>query len=169
VSLELQPIGLREALTFVERHHRHHGAPQGGKFAVAVNGPCECGGPEPTRFTCEHGCEDGRRVVGVAVVGRPVSKERDDGWTAEVTRVCVLEGNPNACSMLYAAAWRAARALGYRRMGTYILAREPGTSLRAAGWRFVGLTEDARGWNRRRRPRVDTHPLEQKELWEATA
>jgi hypothetical protein len=166
VRVELQPIGLREALVFVERHHRHHGAPQGGKFAVAVSEPCPLciGGVD-----CWNCDGSGRLVCGVAVIGRPVARHVDDGWTAEVTRVCVLEGHPNGCSMLYAAAWRACRALGYRRLVTYTLKREPGTSLAAAGWRFVGLTEDARGWSRPKRARVDTHPLEQKRLWEATA
>lgn len=148
MTLSLQPITLTEARVFVTRHHRHHGAPTGGLFAVAVT--------------------DGETVRGVAVIGRPVSRMLDNGWSAEVTRVCTL-GEKNAPSMLYAAAWRAARALGYRRLLTYTLVREPGTSLRAAGWREVGRTEDARGWNRPGRPRVDTHPLEQKRIWEATA
>lgn len=149
MRLQLQPMTLREARVFVARHHRHHDAPVGGLFAVAVS--------------------DGEQVAGVAVVGRPVSRFLDDGWTAEVTRCCVLEGFRNACSMLYAAAWRAARALGYRRLVTYTLAREPGGSLRAAGWREVGRTQDARGWDRPGRPRVDTYPLEQKRIWEAPA
>jgi len=158
VTLELQPITIKEAKVFVARHHRHHEAPQGGLFAVAVNADYEGTDGEVVRH-----------VVGVAILGRPVAPERQDGWTAEVSRVCVLEGNPNACSMLYAACWRACRALGYRRCGTYILASEPGTSLRAAGWRLIGMAGDPRGWNRAKRPRVDTHPLEQKELWEARA
>jgi hypothetical protein len=104
----------------------------------------------------------------VAIVGRPVSRHLDDGWTVEVTRLCALEDTPNACSMLYAAAWRAARALGYRRCITYTLASEPGTSLTAAGWTLLG--ERGGGpWSRADRPRVDTHPLEQKQLWERVA
>lgn len=74
----------------------------------------------------------------------------------------------NACSALYAAAWRVARALGYRRLITYTLPDEGGASLRGAGWRLVG----ARGggnWNTPSRPRVDTavHLRGQKLLWEA--
>lgn len=170
MALELQPITLKEALVFVERHHRHHDAPQGGLFAVAVNAHVpprsfpEWGGHVPGLPVTEWP----REVVGVAIIGRPVAKARQDGYTAEVTRVCVLEHNPNACSMLYAASWRAARALGYRRLGTYLLKDEPATSVKAAGWRFVGMTEDAkRGWTRPNRPRVDTHPIEQKQIWEA--
>lgn len=74
----------------------------------------------------------------------------------------------NACSLLYAAAWRAARALGYRRLVTYILASEPGTSLRAAGWRCVAQTSGGT-WDRPSRPRVDLHPLQAKLRWEAGA
>lgn len=149
MRLELQPITLREARAFVNRHHRHHRAPQGGLFAVAVN--------------------NGNGVlVGVAIVGRPVARHLDNGWTAEVTRLCVLEGFPHACSKLYAACWRAVRAMGYHRAITYILASERGYSVEAAGWRCVGKTK-AEGWNRPSRPRVDTHPVEQKLLWEACA
>jgi hypothetical protein len=143
-TLRLQPITLREARAFVNKHHRHHHAPQGGLFAVAV------------------GAE---QVEGVAIIGKPVARMNDDGWTAEVTRVCTL-GAPNACSMLYGAAWRCARALGYRRLLTYTLASEDGGSLRAAGWRIIGQT-DGGSWSRTSRPRVDTHPTEQKTIWGA--
>jgi hypothetical protein len=145
VSLLLQPITLREARAFVSAHHRHHRAPQGGLFAVAVG---EAGA-----------------VAGVAIIGKPVARMNDDSWTAEVTRVCTL-GTGNACSMLYGAAWRAARALGYKRLITYTLASEAGTSLRAAGWRVIGQTAGG-SWSRTSRPRVDTHPTEQKTLWSA--
>jgi hypothetical protein len=92
----------------------------------------------------------------------------DDGWTAEVIRVAVLEGQRNACSKLYSAAKRAAQAMGYRRVLTYTLASEPGSSLKAAGWVPKGLTGGG-SWSRPSRPRVDTAQLEQKQLWEAIA
>lgn len=113
MKLSLQPITLREAAAFVRRHHRHHGPARGWRFGIAVN--------------------DGEKVVGVAMVGRPVARGMDDGWTLEVNRCCT-DGTRNAASMLYGAAARAARALGYRRLVTYTLASERGTSLRAAGW-----------------------------------
>jgi hypothetical protein len=87
----LKPINLRHARAFVAAVHRHHGAPQGGKFALAA-------------------WHDGT-LVGVAIVGRPVSRALDDGWTAEVIRVAT-DGTRNACSFLYARAKRAAQALG---------------------------------------------------------
>jgi L-amino acid N-acyltransferase YncA len=143
-NLSLQPITLREAMAFTDRHHRHHKAPQGGLFAVAVN--------------------DGENVVGVAVVGRPVARMFDNGFTAEVTRLCTL-GHKNACSMLYSAAWRACRALGYRRLVTYTLADEGGSSLRAAGWKLIGEAGGG-SWGRAGRPRVSTN-TGAKLLWEA--
>jgi len=141
--LELQPITQKEAFAFIEVNHRHHKPPQGFKFAIAVN--------------------DGAKVVGVVTVGRPVSRHLDNGFTAEVTRCCT-DGTKNAASMLYAAAQRACRAMGYRRVITYTLKSEPGTSLKAAGWTALYETP-GRTWNNRSRPRVDKHPLGQKVLW----
>lgn len=143
--LNLQPITYPEACRFIESVHRHHLPPQGWKFGIAVN--------------------DGQRVVGVITVGRPVSRMLDDGWTLEVTR-CATNGTKNAPSMLYGAASRAAFALGYKRIITYTMQTEPGTSLVSANWRKIG---EAGGgtWNRMDRPRVDTHPVGQKILWES--
>ena len=145
MGLQLQPITYPEACKFIKQYHRHHLPPQGWKFGVAVN--------------------DGEKVVGVITVGRPVARHLDDGWTLEVTRSCT-DGTPNANSKLYSAAWRATRALGYKRLITYTLQSEPGTSLRAAGWKLVGKAGGGT-WNRKSRPRVDTHPVGQKLLWEA--
>lgn len=145
--IALQPITQKEAFAFIVNHHRHHQAPQGWLFGVAAN--------------------DGEQVVGVAVVGRPVARMLQDGYTAEVTRLCT-DGTPHVASKLYAAAWRAARALGYRRLITYILDSEPGTSLLAAGWRLVGVAGGG-SWDRKDRPRVDTHPTGQKKLWEVAS
>lgn len=143
--LRLVTIGLDEANAFVARHHRHHRAVVGHKFSL--------------------GAALGERIVGVAIVGRPVSRRRDDGMTLEVTRLCT-DGTRNACSFLYGAAARACFALGFARLGTYILASESGTSLRAAGWRLVATTP-GRSWSVPSRPRVDTHPLGSRTLWEA--
>lgn len=107
--------------------------------------------------------------MGIVVVGRPVARHMADGWTAEVTRLCT-DGSRNACSLLYAAAWRACRAMGYHRLITYTLATEPGTSLRAAGWRVVAEVR-AQTWDRPNagRPRVDLHPLQERLRWEVSA
>jgi hypothetical protein len=100
------------------------------------------------------------------MVGRPVARHADDGWTLEVTRCCT-DGTQNACSTLYAAAWRAARALGYHRLITFTLPQEGGASLRASGWRELYRTKGG-SWDREDRPRVDKHPTQPKTLWEIT-
>lgn len=144
--LELQPIDFSEAREFIRLHHRHHKPPVGHKFSIAVN--------------------DGQSIVGVVIVGRPVARMLQDGFTLEVTRLCTIDNSPkNVCSMLYAAAWRAARAMGYKRLITYVLASERGTSVRSAGWKELGVCGGG-SWSRVSRPRIDTHPTEQKTLWE---
>lgn len=145
--LQTIPVSLEEANAFVRRLHRHHGKVVGHKFSI--------------------GATLGDEVVGVVIVGRPVSRMREDGATLEVTRLCT-DGTKNACSFLYGAAARAAFALGYRRIGTYILASEPGTSLTAAGWRMIGQTAGG-SWSRTARPRDDKHPLQSKLLFEVAA
>jgi len=137
-------IDLDEANAFVREHHRHHKPVVGHLFSI--------------------GAVMGDKIVGVAIVGRPVARRRDDGITAEVTRLCT-DGTKNACSFLYGACARAAFALGFKRIGTYILATEPGTSLTATGWRLIGGTP-GRSWSVPSRPRVDTHPLQKKLLFE---
>lgn len=148
MRLRLRPISLADAQAFIERHHRHRGKVVGHKFSIGV-------------------VDDDGVLRGVVVAGRPVARELQDGVTAEVTRLCT-DGSPNACSMLYAAAWRAARAMGYERMGTYILASEDGTTLRAAGWRFCYATRAGRSWDAPSRPR-DHGDREAKERWEVSA
>lgn len=140
MRLLLVPIEFAEACAFVRQYHRHHKPPQGHKFSLALAG------------------ED--RIVGVAMVGRPVSRWLDNGWTLEVTRLCT-DGTANACSMLYAACWRVVRELGYRELITYILDSEKGVSLRAAGWRCVGKA-GGKSWNTPSRPRVDKSPRQLK-------
>lgn len=143
--LEIQPISYREACEFVRQHHSHHLPPQGWKFGIVVN--------------------DGEKVVGVVMVGRPVARRLDDGWTLEVTRCCT-DGTPNAASMLYGAARRAVFALGYKRLITYTLRTENGTSLKAAGWKAIGVAGGG-DWNVPTRPRHYVGPQCQKTLWEA--
>lgn len=147
MTLQAVPMTFGEAAAFVLAHHRHHTPPVGHKFSIGA-------------------AQDGR-IVGVVIVGRPVARERDDGLTLEVTRLCT-DGHRNACSFLYGAAARAAFSLGYRRIGTYILKREPGTTLAAAGWKLVAEVR-GRSWSAPSRPRIDKHPIEPKLLFERSA
>lgn len=148
MKLQIVPCSVQDAREFVRQYHRHHPPPLSGLFAVAVAAETE-------------------NICGVAIVGRPVARGNQDGWTAEVTRVAT-NGHHNACSALYGACWRAARALGYRKLITYTLATEPGISLRAAGWRVVGEVK-GRSWHCASRPRVDKHPTQDKLRWEVSA
>lgn len=145
--LEIVPTTLDEANAFVRQHHRHHAPVPGAKFCIAV--------------------AMGDEVVGVAIVGRPVARLLDDGWTLEVNRTCT-DGTKNANSALYGACRRAAFALGYRRLITYTLPSESGKSLIAANWKCLG-ERGGGNWNRQARPRIDTHPLQKKLLWEVRA
>ena len=142
--LALTPISLREANAFVKRNHRHHKGVTGHKFSI--------------------GCTRDGELVGVAIMGRPVSRYLDDGLTLEVNRLCTT-GAENACSMLYGAAARAARAMGYQKIITYTLDTEPGTSLRAAGWQCAGPAGGER-WTGKRRPAADLYPPQKKLRYE---
>ena len=125
MSLQIVPCSISDAREFIWQYHRHHRPPESGLFAIA--------------------CGDGDKICGVAIVGRPVARMMQDSWTAEVTRLATDETR-NVCSILYAACWRASRALGYRRLVTYTLASESGASLRAAGWKVIGEVT-GRSWH----------------------
>ena len=102
-------------------------------------------------------------MCGAAMVGRPVSRYLDDGMTLEVNRCCT-DGTRNACSMLYGAATRAAKALGYRRIITYTLQSEPGTSLKASNWICDGEAGGVR-WTGQRYAQKESATGEMKNRW----
>ena len=117
MKLRVIPCSLRKANDFVEVFHRHNlrTSRDGGKFAVAVASDI--------------------KVVGVAIVGNPLSATLMDGLTAEVLRVCVLPDAPRNCnSLLYGACRRIWFEMGGRKILTYTLTEESGASLRGAGW-----------------------------------
>ena len=116
-KLTVCPVTRDEAQAFVARNHRHT-----KRFLS-------------WRFGCGLRNRAGE-LRGVAAASRPSARELDDGYTIELIRVCSL-GDRNACSQLYGALCRAAKALGFRRAVTYTLATEPGVSLRAAGFERV--------------------------------
>lgn len=148
MGLRHERIEFAAAAAFVAEHHRHHTPPVGHLFSI--------------------GAFQGADMVGVAIVGRPVARHRDDGLTAEITRLCVRDGVRNAASFLLGKCAKAALALGFTRIGTYTLARESGTSLRAAGWVAVAEVK-GRSWDTPSRRRTDKHPTEGKTLWEFAA
>lgn len=153
MALNIRPITLQQARVFVARLHRHNKPPIGHKFSV--------------------GLFDDDRMVGVAMCGRPIARAFDDGLTLEVNRTCT-DGTRNANSMLYGACWRAAKALGYRRLVTYTQADETGASLRAAGFRLVKNLEPRKNWYQSslklRNTRDESEPSNvARVLWEVTA
>lgn len=101
-------------------------------------------------------------------MGRPVARlAGSPRAVAEVTRL-VTDGTPNACSMLYAAAARAAKALGFERIQTYILDDEPGVSLRASGWVYEGPAGGGQWHHTDGKPRRTDQPTTAKGRWALT-
>ena len=144
MSLQLVPVHLDAANSFVDAHHRHADPVLQARYAA--------------------GAALGGQVVAVAIAGRPVNRLLQDGWTLEVLRVCV-EDAPNACSFLYGAAWRAIRAFGYHRAITYTRADEPGGSPKAAGFIEADRVR-GRDWNCKSRPRDTKHQIIDRIRWE---
>lgn len=131
MSLEIRPINLKDANRYVAEHHRHNLPTNGHKFSIA--------------------CYDGDRLCGVAIAGRPVARKLDDGLTLEIRRVCT-DGTFNACSILYGACARTAKAMGYKCVITYTLLSEGGASLKASGFTNVGEAGGT-SWDMPSRPR----------------
>lgn len=131
MKIEAVPMTLRQAREFITGWHRHNKAPQGGMYAV--------------------GASYNGELVGVAIVGRPVSRLLSDGKTLEVTRLCVVDHSPKGtCSFLYARCWKAVKALGWSKLITYTLQSESGASLRGAGWDLSAtMPGNKKGWQSR--------------------
>lgn len=134
VMLKIRPITLKAANAYVRDHHRHNMPTNGHKFSIA--------------------CYDDDRLCGVAIAGQPVARNMDDGLTIEIRRVCT-DGTYNACSILYGACSRCAKEMGYKRVVTYTLLSEPGTSLKASGFINDGIGGGT-GWDRPNRRRETT-------------
>lgn len=144
-ELDLAHVELTEANAFVSELHRHHKRVQGHRFSLGA-------------------LHDGV-LVGVSIVGRPVGGQHQRDWV-EVTRLCT-DGTQNACSFLYGASARAAKALGFQRIQTYILKVETGASLKASGWKFERMSHPV-GWHHagpRKARQVEDHLMERKQLW----
>ena len=142
--LELSPISLKQANAYVTQYHRHHKASKGHKYSLSAY-------------------KDGN-LVGVVICGRPVSRYLDDGKTIEVNRLCT-DGTRNVCSFLYSAAARVAKAMGYKRIITYILQSESGISLKASGFICDGEAGGVE-WTGKRKPKQeDLYPHEMKTRW----
>lgn len=113
--MKVIPLTLSRANEVVAQWHRHNKPVTGHRFSL--------------------GAEHEGELVGVCIVGRPVARKLDQHFTAEVNRLCVIDGAPkNTCSFLYSAARRVWATMGGTRLITYTLRSESGASLRGAGW-----------------------------------
>ena len=131
--MRITPITQKKAKAFINKHHRHHKAPRGDIFRIGLE-------------------DNNGALIGVIMVGRPVSRNLDDGRTLEINRTCVLDNKKNACSLLMGAACRAGKALGFHKIITYTLQFESGRSLHAAG--FIQEAKiKGQLWNKPSRPR----------------
>lgn len=148
MGLTLMQTELKEANEFVAKFHRHHKPVQGHRFSVGASN------------------DGGTTRCGVAIIGRPVSRGCPPNTTLEVTRLCT-DGTHNACSFLYSAAARAGKALGYKKIQTYILeGEEHGTSLLASGWIKVAVTKGGEWSGTNGKPRRKDQPTGPKSRWE---
>jgi hypothetical protein len=143
------PLTLREANEFVLLHHRHNKPTRGCKFCI--------------------GAEEDGKLIGVSIVGRPLARPLDDGFTAEVLRLCTNPDSPkNTCSFLYGRSWRIWQQMGGTRMVTYTLQSESGSSLKGAGWKIVGNLKPRTGWSSSTRTREHQDVYQQAKFrWEA--
>lgn len=140
--MKVVPITLKTANNYVAEYHRHHKPVRGCKFCL--------------------GLESDNCLVGVAICGRPVSRHYDDGLTLEINRLCTA-GTHNACSMLYGACIRTAKAMGYRKVITYTLQSENGASLKASNFIYDGIA-GGKVWTGSRK-RDNGVPQELKKRW----
>ena len=155
--MDIKPISLKQANDFVEINHRHHRKTAGHKWSI--------------------GCYSDERLIGVTIVGRPLSRYFDDGKTVEVLRLCT-DGTYNACSKLYSRCARIAKDMGYTKIITYILENETGTSLKASGWVCEDSSCGGGSWLNCKRRENERHevqlslfdekplyPIEKKQRW----
>jgi len=146
MALIVIPVELAEANAFIATTHRHHQPVVGHRFSIGC-------------------CDSDGNLRGVCVVGRPVARlaghPRD---VAEVTRLAT-DGTYNACSILYGAAARACKAMGYQIIQTYTLLEEEGASLRAAGWVCEGPAGGGQWKHTDGKPRRTDQPTQRKQRW----
>ncbi len=145
--MQLVHVELQEANEFVAKHHRHHYPVAGHRFSI--------------------GCVKNGTLVGVAIVGRPVARMVDSRTVCEVLRLCT-DGTKNACSFLYGASARAAHALGFEKIQTYVLGTENATSLKASNWKFEARTAGGIWTHTDGKARRTDQPTGEKQRWSLT-
>lgn len=145
--LTVVPVELRDANAFVMNHHRHHKPVQGHRFSIGLK-------------------DQSGKLVAVCIVGRPVARLAGHPTEVlEVTRMC-SDGTKNACSKLLSAAARAGQSIGYKKIQTYTLESESGTSLVACGWVRVGVCGGGQWKHSDGKERRTDQPTCKKVRWE---
>ena len=130
-KLRVIPVSLATAQEFIRAHHRHLAPPHFHRFSLgAVNGATG-------------------DLAGVLVAAKPTARATPQDRVLEVSRLAT-DGTFNTCSMLYSAAARAAKAMGYERIQTFTLEEEHGNSLRASGWTLTDPKCGGDQWTNRR-------------------
>ena len=147
VKLFVIPIELEEANATVDAWHRHHAPCQGHRFSLGV-------------------VDEQGKLHGACIIGRPVARlAGEPRKVLEVTRL-VTDGTYNCCSMLYSAAARAGKEMGFEKIQTYILSdEETGTSLKASGWRSEGIAGGGQWKHTDGKPRRTDQPISKKIKW----
>lgn len=151
-SKRIVPISLNTANNFVKEHHRHCGPLPGHKWSIGL----------------VKTVDDKNVLIGVAICSVPKAPKNDDGYTLEISRICVTEEG-NCCSMLYGACCRIAKDMGYKKVITYTTESEPGISLKASNFTLIaegcGSTEAWNGSRYKNRKKKPKTPDELKKKW----
>jgi hypothetical protein len=124
-----KPITIKQANEFIKMYHRHNRPTTNncGRWAIAAIKDDE--------------------IFGVLIAGNPVSATYMDGYTIELTRICVKEDAPmGTCSFLISKSCMIWKIMGGRKMITYTLDSESGASLRGAGWEQMGVVKPHKRW-----------------------
>lgn len=117
------PLTLAQANSFAAKQRENYRPFRGRRFAI--------------------GCAMDEKLVGIVILGKPVDEALDDGLTLAVNYIHATGGR-TAYGMLYGAAARAAKALGYCRIIAFLPENISSSGLRAAGWKCAGPVESGK-------------------------
>lgn len=144
--MRVVPLTLAQANKVVAELHRHHKPAHGHRFSIGL-------------------IDADEKIIGAAICGRPKAHMTPQYEVLDVLRL-TTDGTKNAPSMLYGRAARIGKEMGFWKIQTFILESELGTTLKAAGWEFDGMT-DGGDWNRPSRGgRRTDQPMEPKQRWQ---
>ena len=145
-NLKCIPLTLKEANAFVIEHHRHSKQCRGHRFSLGAVYKDE--------------------LVGAAIIGRAINRYLDNRFTAEILRNSVLEKAPKGTFIfLYSRAMKVWQSQGGKKILTYTLETEPGSSLKAVNFNAAAKTGFFKGGWQNRSNRREYTPI-RKIRWE---